>query len=192
MTCCLLIVSRSATYIPQDVVRVPSTAGRPISSSAFRTLTGVSLAPDAFANPWTLIAQYLLSFSNGNNCQSHWSNLGCLWGAHPLRIAELCNVHTCCFVSLLGKLISITDRLKAIIYNSSYLDHMQPLFIFSLFPNSHYVGESPDPGLLLPKVSIYFILCPTPLHLPPKMYNTKKNLVSWIVLLMASLVISWI
>lgn len=78
MTCCLLIVSRSATYIPQDVVRVPSTAGRPISSSAFRTLTGVSLAPDAFANPWTLIAQYLLSFSNGNNCQSHWSNLGCL------------------------------------------------------------------------------------------------------------------
>lgn len=164
MRCCLLLVSRSATYMPQDV-RVPFTAGRPISSSVFRTFTGVSLAPDAFANPWTLIAQYGLSFSNGDNCQSHWSNLGCLWGAAPLRIAELCNVHTCCFISFLGKLISITDRLKAIIYNSSYLDHTQPLFIFSSFPNSHHVGRSPNPGLLLPKVSIYFILCPTPLHI---------------------------
>jgi hypothetical protein len=164
MRCCLLLVSRSATYIPQDV-RVPFTAGRPISSSTFCTLTGVFLAPDAFANPWTLIAQYLLSFSNGDNCQSHWSNLGCLSGAHPLRIAELCNVHTCCFISFLRKLISITDRLKAIIYNSSYLAHMQPLFIFSSCPNSHHVGRSPNPGLLLPKVSIYFILCPTPLHI---------------------------
>lgn len=36
--------------MPQDV-RVPFTAGRPISSSVFRTFTGVSLAPDAFANP---------------------------------------------------------------------------------------------------------------------------------------------
>jgi hypothetical protein len=130
--------------------------------------------------PWLLS----ICFSNGDNCQSHWSNLGCLWGAHPLTIAELCNVHTCCFISFLGKLISITDRLKSIIYNSSYLYHMQPLFIFSSFPNSHHVGRSPNPGLLLPKVSIYLfhVQLPYITDLPQKciilkiiLYNCTSN-----------------
>jgi hypothetical protein len=53
---------------------------------------------------------------------------------HSFKYMLVFPVHTFCFVSLLGKLINITDRLKAIIYNSSYLDHMQPLFILSSFP----------------------------------------------------------